>query len=761
MYKLKALYRPNRPGFWFFHKFFILIFVFSVFCTLGKTFAHDRSFCKPICGSKSSVNGQCPDGIMPERPHIEKAFADTLNCICKRDFVGLKKHLEDVKSYKLSNGDSFIDALLKDFCNSLFGKKTRFDKFEDIDIRSYKEPFVFGVVIFLVNSGADCNIAIGALNIYFENSLSFESFPDLASGALVLFFAKEGLFDSSDIGNKFMHVFIEHANKNKFKRCMPAFLKIIFDKGLFKSSEKDQKLLSQLIESAFKNSVQDNNKFELLILIGIISGSDNLRNYEKFLINFIDTLIEDKKIELLKAISDSCVKIPESEIKKIDKFLGKYQKTNPVVEHAKVLKELKDKFRNKKKRDRLKSGKVIESPSATQTESFLKVWFDLDKNAENVDYEVLLERMIKEEYLKVISDQASILFGKNLQDYIGLTKAMLSRERRHKDCYVFYHANNASSQIVFDIQTAIAKWFKLKNLRSKDIYLRYKKVVEHEDIKGFMQDYEKEFYKNSWPDGVEPMRSQVLSVNLSLFGNTRCDGECSLFYFINGISISDPSEILREMFGQLGLPIDYIEKIKLLYQTHIEKAPLDFTDLVDQGLIPRLGNMLQIFIPKINVDKFAYLSAAGGRPIESKIVGFDYDAEKKRNVSLAQFLEKYISDPCSLKIDGQPSPAEWFIPFDAVKQPKDIMNFFQARIVFMPDFYDKSSGIKIVKYNFASKHEKKKYKRELDKIINQMMGQWLDQKGYEKVAENDGNRKFLRLVKYINSGKEFCEQNNI
>jgi hypothetical protein len=104
-------------------------------------------------------------------------------------------------------------------------------------------------------------------------------------------------------------------------------------------------------------------------------------------------------------------------------------------------------------------------------------------------------------------------------------------------------------------------------------------------------------------DHAPNIRDQLLSVNLSLFGNEQVIGENTLNYFIQGGSVFEQQseEALNNLFEKLGLNKKFAgEIISLFYKSTGN---------------PRLNLLYQFLIDKKYVDEVLYLSEKGGKPV--------------------------------------------------------------------------------------------------------------------------------------------------
>jgi len=439
---------------------------------------------------------------------------------------------------------------------------------------------------------------------------------------------------------------------------------------------------------------------------------NGLRN-RKVLTKIAKDALKNKKIEVLKVVQKSGIKLARSLMKKMKRAV-KNQGVTILVLHMRVLKDLKNLFRKKNKQDERSRSK-----SLTQTEGFLNVWFD--KKGRVKDYGKLIKQILQEEY----TTGWACIKESDLSLYVNLIKSMVEKEREYGDYYAFYHGHSSAVGFIFDIQTSIIKWLQIDKKKHKDVYMRFKTMVQQESMCDFLQSCKDFFKKHFWPDCVEPLRSKLLSVNLSVFGNTNCPGECTLQYFIKGMSISNPSDIIYKIFADLGLDEGYIERLQDVYSRY---------------MVPKKGgNILQILIPKDQVDNFAYLSHGGGKPFRHKISGIQYDYAEGHHKNISEFLETLKIKPFTLQTEHSIA--------------KNVINDMQGRIVFMPKFYDPQTGIKIIRHNFVSKKNKRKYKEKFREIVDQMMSKWIESQEYNKLKEDGINKKLLRLLKFMQKAK--------
>lgn len=187
---------------------------------------------------------------------------------------------------------------------------------------------------------------------------------------------------------------------------------------------------------------------------------------------------------------------------------------------------------------------------------------------------------------------------------------LLPIERKYsKDYYVFYHGQ--------------AAWFYAIQMLYRELYWRFKKLRAYQlaflrrqaDLyprDKFVAQLLKET-SNNINDNIDPHKRILLSVNLSFPGNLQV-GENTSLYFASGSSFQAPNA---------RLVIDYVVQ-EFLPFIHYFLKKYDINDLIDKlqqkirntfKKYEGLGCLLQIFVPKNEVEKYAYLSEPGGKPV--------------------------------------------------------------------------------------------------------------------------------------------------
>ncbi len=310
---------------------------------------------------------------------------------------------------------------------------------------------------------------------------------------------------------------------------------------------------------------------------------------------------------------------------------------------------------------------------------------------------------------------------------------ILAREEEYsKNYYVFYHSHDWQLAVIFDVYKLLNKWLDTHPIGA-DILLRNRSVGEFKDINEFMTYWEN-LFGGSW-DNNHPyalygkkrnLAETLLSVNLSLFGNASNSSSNSFRYFLDSKSARAPGGLLKEIFGEWGFNPKYKKEIiKAFEELHHDNK----------------GQLIQMFIPKDKVNEFVYLAIPGGTPYRDKVTD-SFDSKLKRHVlrdkkgavignDIASILEAYQNG--TLQLD----PTS--------------LDQLQARIVMLPDFFLAESGVKYFVYNLVPPVEEKRYKEKLEKIVHNMIHDWVVRKlqGATGAADKPG---FQRLVNYIMQG---------
>ena len=187
-----------------------------------------------------------------------------------------------------------------------------------------------------------------------------------------------------------------------------------------------------------------------------------------------------------------------------------------------------------------------------------------------------------------------------LKSHHDMIHNIVVKEEKFADTHhVFYHAQCAQLMGFQDL-LKISHERVHKRKITDFIFLRSPRAaaLQKTSVSSFLQQ------EGRWAYDMSPRnRNRLLSVNLSLFGNAGSvqDKECSFDYFLNDFSVAPPEVgcLLLEIQSAFGC--DYPKMSSVSSFLERDGAP----------------SLLQIFVPKEEVDRAVYISAPLGCPILS------------------------------------------------------------------------------------------------------------------------------------------------
>lgn len=302
--------------------------------------------------------------------------------------------------------------------------------------------------------------------------------------------------------------------------------------------------------------------------------------------------------------------------------------------------------------------------------------------------------------------------------YNNLLAQAILEERAHRNHYVFYHAQSAGFILFYDVLKEV-----LTQLHKKEVLENFQNVrIPSESL--YSQTVSDLLQKEIYSDHDEELRKILMSVNFSLFGNSKDPGESTFDYFASNHSNASVNH-LKLIFNEFNLNTKYIPKFKKLFQKVAPK----------EG-----GNLLQIFIPKDTVDSYVYLSQAYGRllkqephwdaalPLKSIVIK---DKEGKHvyapeNLDVQTYLKLYCTFPKALNI------------FD--------MDGIQGRIVITNDFLqNRDKRIKIYRYNTMEPSALPDYKKNVAALVKDA----LEERSKAEIADKSMSTLEARLFKAV------------
>ena len=317
-----------------------------------------------------------------------------------------------------------------------------------------------------------------------------------------------------------------------------------------------------------------------------------------------------------------------------------------------------------------------------------------------------------------IKKQIEACWGSDLIRLQPLIDTILNQEKALAEThYVFYHAQQGDFRVLQDITKELMARMHLKGF-SEFAYLRSPSNCfdNKEGVEEFLDSSKDRIAKDCCFDHGTDMRKKLVSVNISLFGNyaNKDCGESTFQFFLKSSNIGYfcKKELIKAFFIEHDFNPAFIEKI------------VDMHKLIKTTE----GNLLQIFIPKNQVDKCAYLSHAYGIPYKTQVVADCYDITKKRHTKIAPLLEAYkISS--ALFSSG-----------------------VQARLLITSDtLLNPDSDIKIVSYSSASEKALKQYKERIEQLATQIIAEKISRIGQKEQSKNCPLTKLLAQLKTAES----------
>jgi len=120
-------------------------------------------------------------------------------------------------------------------------------------------------------------------------------------------------------------------------------------------------------------------------------------------------------------------------------------------------------------------------------------------------------------------------FTKNPDPFVGISKECLFNELAYKDDYVCFYHGQAFVSLIFQELYKILNNDKLIHLRTP---FSTKEISEFGTIDKILNYMETEKTLREWYDRLQKEKEHLLAVNVTLFGNSMMDGECSFSYFM-------------------------------------------------------------------------------------------------------------------------------------------------------------------------------------------------------------------------------------
>lgn len=374
----------------------------------------------------------------------------------------------------------------------------------------------------------------------------------------------------------------------------------------------------------------------------------------------------------MSGVTGSCITLP------IEQIVSR----NALLNHTKALRELKQKFTPEHIALDLPIGSNG-NPGLTQTEA----------------------------YLSRYAHEVESVWPKALTEHKELIEQVIKKEKEFSQShYALYHAHKIELIILHDLLKELHCLSTVENVSTDFSFLRNKETnrVTNNSINDYLN------YLGIRSDNTSEIASQMISVNLSLFGNRTMinSSECTFDYFLNNKNIRSALEgALKSIFTTYNFDQKYLKKILEL----------------KKHLVSPTGNLIQILVPKKLINKVAYPARANGYP--------DTENYNLHNGYIARDTSITMTNKLSALLDKY------------CKEPNAIPNLdtLQTRIVFFDDLFDPLNDIKMIRYNTVPSANMMQYEKELHHIVDCMMTEYLQK-------PNTRGEALFRLQRYINGG---------
>jgi hypothetical protein len=284
------------------------------------------------------------------------------------------------------------------------------------------------------------------------------------------------------------------------------------------------------------------------------------------------------------------------------------------------------------------------------------------------------------------------VYGKAIDSHKNsLIRPLLIQEALHPNHIFLYHGQTERLTIVTDfLHRLYSKKYK-KPLRADFYLLRHlSDGADDSDAQAFLDRLSGEI-----EDHLPEIRSILLSVNLSYFGNLNSSGEATFSYVLNNQSCKythnqEIYSIFKHIFDKENLCTKYIDEL---------------IDLSNEYRAP-IGNTYQIILTPEAADKYVYLCNPGGRPCEkiydinnNVVAAEDFCPVKNRYIRCLRLFDRYYTNPESIKhIDS-----------------------LQARLLLNKNYIlNPNSGVKILRYTGLTYEQEQAYQAKLDALCTKI-----------------------------------------
>jgi hypothetical protein len=325
--------------------------------------------------------------------------------------------------------------------------------------------------------------------------------------------------------------------------------------------------------------------------------------------------------------------------------------------------------------------------------------------------------------------------------YLNIISDCLVKEQELKNShYVFYHTTDNSWRLAQDVYTQlyIRQNALGKSVGEKFTFLRFpKQGAQQQNVKEKGETYPesaKEFLiselkRNGLVNDMGELKNFLLSVNVSLFGNTGRDSSCTWDYFLKDIGHEVSNrKIYEEMMDNFGLTHKYIDELLGLIKLYDTKE----------------NTLLQIFIPQNKIDDIGYLAWSKGMPLHEESVDWikKYMREKSWTSKKGKHVAEWAMEDLAKQFKKEQEKNPLFRDLIESVQAGDLsvheylkiyrnkpweipdINHNQVRLVFTRNgLLNPSNDFIFYRHSTASKRQLKEYYQRLNEVLDKIIAE--------------------------------------
>jgi hypothetical protein len=186
---------------------------------------------------------------------------------------------------------------------------------------------------------------------------------------------------------------------------------------------------------------------------------------------------------------------------------------------------------------------------------------------------------------------------------------VVDTEKDHADThYAMYHAQDPRMRIAQDVYKHVYALHHGTDVPEDFHFMRFPGPEDHNYDEGLNEFFHHDMEQHGMiDDNIQPTKSKIISTNLSAFGGLGHSGEETFHYFQTGKGQTPPpvANMIQGFLGKFGYDTSGVEDF------YREAEPLNDT--------PE-GSLLQMMIPKGDIDKVAYAAHPHGIPHDDQLL---------------------------------------------------------------------------------------------------------------------------------------------